>query len=70
MKLYNPFKWHITKAGDRYFVRKLMFIMWCYLDADDIDFTWLSTYRDKHCTFYSLDKARKALENRHEEFVE
>lgn len=70
MKLYNPFRWHITKAGDLYFVRKWEFIMWCYLDADDMEFTWSSAYRDKHCAFYSLDEARKALGKRHEEFVE
>ena len=70
MKLYNPFKWHITKAGPVYFVRRWSILGWRYLSADDLSYTWSIAFRNKFCALSSLDAARKLLTAQSNEFVE
>lgn len=69
MKLHNPLKWHITKAGDLYFVRRLGNLGWRYVDADGADCKGSNEFRDKYCAFSSLDAARRALAGQHKEDV-
>ena len=69
MKIYNPLRWHITKAGDLYFVRRWEVLGWCYIDADGADYKWSNEFRNKYCAFSSLDAARKALACQYERFV-
>jgi hypothetical protein len=33
--MYNPFKWHIIKYRNRFILRKLRLLGFCYLDKTD-----------------------------------
>lgn len=63
MKLYNPFKWHISRIGKFYYVRRLRLLGWQYYDLQD-GFPW---YRDcyayKYCRIPTLGMAVELLEN-------
>lgn len=63
MKLYNPLKEHIVQAGDKYFVRKLIFLTWVYKSRNGHRsgepiwwFIW--EYAMKYCECLSLEEAR------------
>jgi len=59
MKFYNPFKWHIVKSGDYYFIRRYTLLGKEYLDSDL--FVWFSKYKWKYGKFNSKEAAEYVL---------
>jgi hypothetical protein len=63
MKLYNPFKAHIVKHEDKYFVRRWYLLAWEYKETETFrneEPHWWNywEYVSKYCVCNSLEQAR------------
>jgi len=60
MKLYNPFKWHIIEQNGGYWIRKLSFGTWLYLENKPNE---INTWLHQHITlsFKTLEDASVKL---------
>jgi len=63
MKLYNPFKPHIVKHGGVYYIRRLCFFGWRFLDSSSFDYWWSGTSTG-YGKFSSLEKVKKAFDDK------
>ena len=65
MKLYNPFKPHLVKIGNRYAIRKFtLFYWWVFIDkrAEEAkSILWWSSNYTNYYLFDSLDAAQKVF---------
>ena len=67
MKLYNPFKPHIVTDGKYYYVRKLTFIGWSFLDRNDPDYFWsIPQFVNKHCKLYTKEDAKSSIKKHYQ----
>lgn len=66
MKLYNPFKWHVVKQGEVYFVRKFVGF-WLYLDTDLLQ--WTENFKFEYCALPTKEKAFALIESTKEKVI-
>lgn len=63
MKLYNPFKWHISRIGKFYYIRRLRLFGWQYLDRK-YGFVWSFNHNAyRYCRMPTLQEAEDLLDS-------
>lgn len=67
MKLYNPFKPHIVTDGKYYYVRKLTYTGWSFLNRNHPNYFWNVPYHvNKYCNLDTKEDARSLIKKHYQ----